>query len=198
MNRPVSQAETDDGPMQTLVDWLIGAIPELLLVTAAVAAGSMIVVGIRSGRMPMGDAIAATLPDAALVLIGSVILVLTLRPGPDLEGERTIINIIPFREQVVDWTRRSGPLAAVAEVVGNLAIFVPLGAAVALRFARIRARNAVIGFVAFSLAIEVTQLVFGERRMADVTDVLLNTLGAMLGFVVWRTRARQDRDAIGV
>lgn len=177
--------------MQTLVDWLAAAIPELIVVTAAVAAGSVILVGIRRRRMPMRAAIAATLPDAALVLIVSLILVLTLRPGPPVEGERTAINLIPFREQFLDWTRRSGPLGAAAEVIGNVAVFVPLGAAAAGRFARLRARHAVIGSVAFSVAIEVTQLLIGERRTADITDVLLNPLGAMLGFGLGRARERR-------
>jgi glycopeptide antibiotics resistance protein len=172
--------------MQTLVDWLVGAIPELIAVAAAVAAGSVILAVIRSRKMPIRAAIAATLPDAAMGLIVALILVLTLRPGPQLEGERTTINLVPFREQFLDWTRRSGPLAAIAEVVGNVAVFVPLGGAVAWRFERLRRRHAAIGFVAFSLAIEVTQLLIGERRTADITDVLLNPAGAMIGFELWR------------
>src|SRR5918996_1785929 len=107
--------------MQTLVDWAIGAIPELLLVAAVVAAALAVVVGARSRRMSMRDAIAATLPDAALGLSAALILVLTLRPGPEFEGERTTLNLVPFREQYLDWTQRAGPLAAVAEAVGNLA-----------------------------------------------------------------------------
>ena len=179
--------------MQTLVDWLIGAIPELLLVAAAVAAASAVVVGARSRRMSMRDAIAATLPDAALGLSAALILVLTLRPGPEFEGERTTLNLVPFREQYLDWTQRAGPLAAVAEAVGNLAVFVPLGAAVAWRFGRLRGRDAAIGFVAFSLAIEVAQLLFGQRRTADITDLLLNTSGAMLGFGFGARRWRVSR-----
>jgi hypothetical protein len=176
--------------MQTLVDWLIGAIPELLVVTALVAVASAVVVATRSRRMPMGDAIAATLPDAALGLTAALILVLTVRPGPEFEGERTTVNLVPFREQYLDWTRRSGPLAAVAEVVGNVAGFVPLGAAVAWRFRRLRGGDAVIGFVAFSLAVEATQLLFGQRRTADITDLLLNTGGAMFGFGLGARRWR--------
>lgn len=168
--------------MQTLVDWLIGAIPGLLIVWAVVLAGSAIVAGVRSRRMPMRDAIAATLPDVALGLTAALILVLTLRPGPAFEGDRTTINVIPFHEQYLDWTQRTGPAAAVAEVIGNVAVFVPLGMATAWRFGGLRARQAVIGFVAFSLAIEAAQLLFGQRRTADITDLLLNTSGAMLGF----------------
>ena len=177
--------------MQTLVGWLIGAIPDLLLVAAGIAAASAMVIWLRSGRMPMRGAIAATLPDALLGFTIAVVLVLTLRPGPDFEGERTNLNLVPFREQVLDWTRRAGPAAAVAEVIGNVTVFVPPGAAAAWRFGRLRGRHAVIGFVAFSLAIEVTQLLFGQRRTADVTDLLLNTTGAMLGFAFGRATVKR-------
>lgn len=178
--------------MQTLVDWPLGAIPELLLLTTGVAAAAFVVVAIRMRHRPLREAVAATLPGAALALAVGLILVLTLRPGPVFEGERTIINLIPFREQVIDWTRRSGPLAAAGEVIGNVAIFVPLGAAAAWRFGRLQARRAVIGVIAFSLAIETTQLLVGERRTADITDVLLNALGAMIGFELWRAGSRSS------
>jgi glycopeptide antibiotics resistance protein len=43
---------------------------------------------------------------------------------------------------------------------------------------------------ALSAAIELTQLAFPGLRRPDVNDVLMNTLGAALGFAAYRLAAR--------
>jgi glycopeptide antibiotics resistance protein len=85
----------------------------------------------------------------------------------------------------------------VANVVGNVVMFVPLGWL--LRLVTGRTWRAVVVAAAFSTFIETVQFFTG--RAADVDDVVLNTTGALLGAVavsvvlatVRRPRSRGER-----
>jgi glycopeptide antibiotics resistance protein len=70
--------------------------------------------------------------------------------------------------------------------IGNIILFVPMGGFLLLLF-RKRFRTVIaIAFMA-SLCIELTQLffhLFGYYRFIDVDDVLLNTFGAGIGYMV--------------
>ena len=70
---------------------------------------------------------------------------------------------------------------------GNLLLFFPLGIFLPLLWPRLRFWNAVLIAIALSSGIELTQYVsrsWGSYRLADVNDVILNTLGACAGLVV--------------
>ncbi|MBD1373123.1 VanZ family protein [Hazenella sp. IB182357] len=69
---------------------------------------------------------------------------------------------------------------------GNVLIFIPLGIFIALLFKKV-ARLSIITLFAMSLStyIEVTQF-FLQIGQLDIDDVLLNTLGAMLGYFLVR------------
>jgi len=113
---------------------------------------------------------------AALAVVGA----LTLAP-------RALIR--PFQERAVDAfflvAERWGgvTLAYNSDVVMNIALFVPLGLAVAallpLRFAPLT----VFFGAAVSLAVETAQSLI-PGRVPDVDDVLHNTLGAAVGTLV--------------
>jgi hypothetical protein len=64
-------------------------------------------------------------------------------------------------------------------LVGNVLMFVPVGALVAWLSRRARVLTAASVGLLFSLAIELTQLSLG--RVGDIDDVILNTAGALLG-----------------
>jgi glycopeptide antibiotics resistance protein len=80
-------------------------------------------------------------------------------------------------------------------MVGNVLLFVPLGLFVPLRWPRMRdARRLLTAAALFSLGIEVAQFALGFGRRTSSTDVLLNTVGAALGYLLlgrWR-RGRSD------
>ncbi|KTR96588.1 hypothetical protein NS220_01445 [Microbacterium testaceum] len=113
---------------------------------------------------------------AALAVVGA----LTLAP-------RALIR--PFQERAVDAfflvTERWGGVtpAYSSDVVMNIALFVPLGLAVAallpLRFAPLT----VLFAAAVSLAVETAQSLI-PGRVPDADDVLHNTLGAAVGALV--------------
>jgi VanZ family protein len=71
--------------------------------------------------------------------------------------------------------------SVVTNVVGNIILFLPLGATLCLLGLRRRA-TLLAGFC-LSAAIEITQL-FIPGRTTSADDVLCNTLGAVLGYVL--------------
>ena len=78
-------------------------------------------------------------------------------------------------------------LATLAGAAANVALFLPLGFLLPLLtpwFDRWW-RTVGAGF-ALSAAIELSQVAFPGVRRPDVNDVLLNTLGAAIGFLAYR------------
>jgi glycopeptide antibiotics resistance protein len=137
-----------------------------------------------------------------LVVLGAI----TLMPLPIStfrEPGTTGLNLVPFAQTAVCFAGRSvsseGTRYCVTNVLGNLLLFVPLGAFLPWVFPGLRnlARVAFAGLLA-SAAIEALQ--FASRhlriyRSTDIDDVLFNTVGAAIGFAVFRVvRAPVDAD----
>jgi hypothetical protein len=74
----------------------------------------------------------------------------------------------------------------IINLVGNLLLFAPLGFFVPVLYSKSRSglKILAIGFV-LSLSIELSQFALATR-IADVDDVILNTLGALLGFAIFK------------
>lgn len=85
------------------------------------------------------------------------------------------INFLPFRALVPQWRTEAE----------NVVLFVPLGFLLPLIWKRYRrmGKTAAAGFL-LSAAIELSQLF--NRRFTDVDDLVMNTLGAVLGWALWR------------
>ena len=98
-------------------------------------------------------------------------------------GSSRRLELIPFaaRETGMRETRR--------EMLANIAVFVPLGAYLSAFFAK---KNfffpVLIGFC-LSLFFEIVQFAFAIGA-ADVTDLLMNTAGALIGVLLCRLLAR--------
>ena len=73
--------------------------------------------------------------------------------------------------------------------LGNIALFLPLGILLPLLSNRFRSLSRVLLVaLCLSLSIETTQFVLrfvGNPRAVDIDDVILNTLGACLGFAFY-------------
>lgn len=70
---------------------------------------------------------------------------------------------------------------------GNVVLFFPLGILLPLLWSRLRFRNALLIAIAVSVSIEVLQYIsraWGSYRLADINDVILNSLGACLGLAL--------------
>lgn len=97
-------------------------------------------------------------------------------------------NVYPFREimRFIRYRDLLGWRAVLTNLVGNVAGFVPFGVLVPLmvRSARRGWRTVLLSF-GVSALVEVSQLVF-HVGCFDVDDMVLNTLGGMLGFLMFR------------
>lgn len=74
---------------------------------------------------------------------------------------------------------------AVLNVVGNTAMFIPIGIIWPLVFKELNTHKKVMAAgVGFSLCIEILQLPFFDR-VTDIDDLFLNSLGYLLGYGVY-------------
>lgn len=118
-----------------------------------------------------------------------LILALTLWPS---NTERPVVP------SVFDATRRAGGTPAQAmhflsilDVVGNVALFVPLGGLLVAALGIRRVLLSVAAGVALSSAVEVAQHVWLPGRDGAVRDVVANGAGAAVGAVLARVTSRQ-------
>ena len=96
-------------------------------------------------------------------------------------------QLVPIWNLVVNLRDGDRAMATLAGAAGNVALFLPFGFLLPLLAPRLDRwwRTVGAGF-ALSAAIELTQLAFPGLRRPDVNDVLMNTLGAALGFAAYR------------
>jgi glycopeptide antibiotics resistance protein len=82
---------------------------------------------------------------------------------------------------------------------GNILLFIPLGVLLPLVFRRLRFWQGMLIAIALSCSIELAQYftrAWGSNRSADVNDVILNSVGALLGLaIVYLPRLRQGARA---
>jgi len=172
------------------------AAPFVLLGLAAASATVVTLASIRrrAGR-PFADAWGTAVIDVLLAASAVTIAALTL---PRSRQPRTV-DLIPFTQIVAALRQTSVDLTLLA-AVGNVLMFMPVGALVPLRFPRFdRLPRIVVLSAALSVAIEVIQFVIGHHSSAT-DDVILNTLGGVLGYAAMRggrivLRGRAERRA---
>lgn len=96
-------------------------------------------------------------------------------------------NLVPLKEigRFLKYWKVLGMKAVLLNIVGNVLAFVPFGAFLPIFSARCRKfwRTTYYSFE-LSLFVELLQLIFRVGSF-DVDDLLLNTLGGMLGFLVY-------------
>lgn len=98
------------------------------------------------------------------------------------------VNLIPFREIqrfIIKW-KSVGALSALLNTIGNVIGFIPYGIFIPILFARTDSlfKLLLIGFLS-SLTIETIQLIF-DVGVFDVDDLILNTLGTISGYGLYR------------
>ncbi len=109
-------------------------------------------------------------------------------------------NLIPFQEisRFIKYRKKLGMYAFLLNILGNVVAFLPFGAflPVFLEKSRNFWRTTLYSFE-LSLLAELWQLVF-RVGCFDVDDLMLNTLGGMLGyalyaFVIWMERKKREK-----
>ena len=93
------------------------------------------------------------------------------------------VNLVPFR--TIAHFFREGGWVMLVNVPGNVVAFLPVGFIVpVLRGRRTSVWEILLAGAGLSVLIETAQYV-SRRRFADVDDVLLNALGAVVGYMVF-------------
>lgn len=151
--------------------------------------------------------IAASTVAVRVGAIGALLLVIaiTLDPLGGVGAARTSTNWVPFATIADQITSSVDVSVAVRNVLFNVLLFVPIGAAWAL-VAHQAGRTwlqAVAAGAGLSLLIELAQLLLPLGRAVDVDDVLLNSLGVLLGALAGEAvrriaRSRHRMDTAGV
>lgn len=96
------------------------------------------------------------------------------------ENATSGINLIPFTEM----TRyKFGSRAFIYNVIGNIALFVPFGYFVSDYLKAKKIHHILIISIIISLTAELIQFKIG--RAFDVDDIILNVLGAIIGFMCY-------------
>ena len=109
------------------------------------------------------------------------------------EYDRNIIatgyryNFIPLKEilRFINYREQLGMMSVMINVVGNVVAFVPFGFFIPIISSGLRKTWKVIllGFL-LSLSVEILQLVT-RVGSCDIDDLILNTLGAVLGYALF-------------
>ncbi len=93
-------------------------------------------------------------------------------------------NFVPFGS-IAQLISETIPEVAVRNILGNIVLFVPFGLLMPLLFDRMQALGSLLWrIVVISVLIESLQI-FTRARSVDVDDVVLNTLGGAIGFLLF-------------
>jgi len=143
----------------------------------------VVILRVRSGR-PVQDTIWLTALEAAIA--ASLIGILALTLGQFGFGGLGAINLVPFQSLIDSFSQGEFWVGIVlVDLAGNFLLYFPLGLFVALRFPSLSIWPWTLAVLALTAAIELIQGVV-LNRSADVTDVLMNGLGGVVGFLVAR------------
>ena len=108
-------------------------------------------------------------------------------------------NLVPFKEigRFIRYRNVLGRKAVVLNLVGNVVAFMPFGAFLPIFSVRCRRILCTVWYsFELSLVVELLQLIFKVGSF-DVDDLLLNTVGGMLGFLVYFLAVRAWRGKHG-
>ena len=102
------------------------------------------------------------------------------------------INLIPFYNLIQDYKNHISMFSSVKEMVENIFLFIPFGFLYRYSFQNKRSFKSIIlrGFL-LSLCIESVQLIYSliigfPIRYFDINDLMMNTLGVVLGLLLWK------------
>jgi len=171
--------------VQTIRESAFGLIA--LLAVSSLAVGALARHRRRAGMVARSAVVRSSLDVAAVALVIAV-LVLTFAPSGQYQSRE--IHLLPFADFRSTVSTR-GVLNALAQATGNMALFVPLGLVIPLRWTRLDGWVSVAAAAAaFSASIETVQFVLGSGHTASTDDVVWNTLGALLGYSLLRVARR--------
>ena len=130
-----------------------------------------------------------------LIIIGGLyiaaLLTITLFSREAGRGER-VFQCIPF-SFAISYARGEATVAEVLKnVLGNFALYIPLGVLLPCLFPKLSVRKAVLAGFLTSLCCELIQYAAAVGT-ADIDDLMLNTLGALAGAALYCKLLRRAR-----
>jgi glycopeptide antibiotics resistance protein len=159
----------------------------IVAILALLIAVPVVVLRVRAGRS-LWPSVWQTALEVGIV--ASLVGILALTVGAFGPGGSGQVNLVPFQSLVDSFSLGDFWVAIVlVDLAGNFLLYFPLGLFVALRFRALSIWTWALMVVALTTAIEILQG-FVLNRSADVTDVLMNGLGGVAGFLVARTGQR--------
>lgn len=133
-----------------------------------------------------------------LVLAGYLLLVARITLWPSLDDEPALAWVTGFLAWLHDHGLPARIDLVVVEALANVAMFVPLGLLLPVTTSALAGGRrwwAVGAGLGLSALIETCQLLFLPTRYPTVQDVVMNTLGALVGVVLLTLAARTRRPA---
>ena len=117
----------------------------------------------------------------------SVIGILLVTLLPQIIGAPRVLNLVPFVGMYNILFHSVEITVPIRNLGFNILLFVPFGLFLSIKKSYLRKtlKNVVISGLLFSIMIEILQYAFPMGRSADVDDVILNTIGTLLGYIVW-------------
>ena len=112
------------------------------------------------------------------IILGWTIMPIFVHLPWAFDGVYLNYNLLPFS----DWIYGYGNYRR--ETLYNLLLFVPFGF-IAQRTLKKPYRITLLYGALFSLSIEISQLLFTTNRVCDITDLINNTLGTLVGILAF-------------
>lgn len=107
--------------------------------------------------------------------------------GRTIYDRKYSYNLVLFKEikRFIKYRRELGMMAVFTNVFGNIICFIPFGCMLPVLSTKMRKLSLVtlVGFE-LSLVIELTQLIFKVGSF-DVDDLVLNTIGGFIGYLLF-------------
>ncbi|MCR2045414.1 VanZ family protein [Anaerosalibacter massiliensis] len=96
------------------------------------------------------------------------------------------VNLIPFYsivEMILDGSIST--MRVILNILGNIIIFIPMGVIFSIKKPDLSIKNILVFIISVSVSFELLQFIFGLGS-TDIDDVILNSLGGVLGAVFIR------------
>lgn len=137
-------------------------------------------------KIPVTRQLAYFLFGACVLVIAGVTfleeILLGVLDGRSVLSTEHFLNLVPF--QFLRETWKMGMRKQITQEIANVMMFVPLGFLIPAAFRKKRRFwKTTVCAMAFSFLIEFVQYFIG--RSADIDDLMLNTVGGMLGYTLF-------------
>lgn len=94
-------------------------------------------------------------------------------------------NFVPFKSIMSYFSGDFTLRVVIANILGNIIIFIPLGIFIPIIFNKERLTTIVFYSFSLSLTFEVIQILTSLGTF-DVDDIILNVLGSIIGYIIYR------------